>query len=354
MANVLRFDLRCKVIAHLVEGTSIRSTGRLCGVDKDAVMRFGVVVGLACLTLHARLVRRVQMAMGEVDEVWAYVGRHERRKLPKDPPEFGDNYTMFCLDPVTKLVPAFLTGPRDLTTATRFACALRAATVGKPQINVDGWPHWPDAFRRAFGWNGVDLAVVIKEYQNEGDPRDPGRRYSPGRIKSMDRHRALGMPNLDEANTSMAERLNLTTRMHQRRLTRLTNAYSKKQENLAAAVGLHFFWYNFVRVHDTIGTTPAVAAGLADAPWSIADLVAAALEVAAESASPEPTPPAPSSPEPPPAPMPTWETWREPVQLPLPGVDPANDNGRPAEEAVEDDAPATVRDPIPWGEGVAL
>ncbi len=353
MANVLPFALRCKIIAHLVEGNSIRTTGRLCGADKDAVMKLGVVIGLACLTLHARLVTGVQMAIGEVDEVWAFCGRHARRVRPTDPPEFGDHYTLFCLDAVSKVVPSFLTGVRDGDTALAFARDLRARTVGKPQISVDGWQGWPGAFRRAFGWNGVNLGECVKEYQNETDPRDPARKYSPGRVKSVTKRPLLGVPNMDDVSTAMAERLNLTARMQQRRLTRLTNAYSKKAENLRAAIALHFFWYNFVRVHETIGTTPAVAAGLASAPWSIADLVAAALDVAAET---------PEAPTPAPAPAPNDRTtdppaldpatWREPVQLALPGLlDAANDNGTaPAVEVDEDEAPVTMRDPVPYGE----
>ncbi len=235
--------------------------------------------------------------------------------------------------------------------------------MGKPQISVDGWRSWPDAFRAAFGWAGVDLGVIIKEYENDSTPTDPARKYSPGRVKSSKKFRALGAPAEEAISTSLAERLNLTTRMHMRRLTRLTNAYSKKAENLRAAVGLHFAWYNFVRVHESIDTTPAVAAGLADAPWSLGELVTAALEIAAEMpepSAPEPVP-APQGPAPPVPPLVTAETWRAPVQLPLPGVDVANDNATTeADERARWDhdaelhGPATQRDPIPYGEGAAL
>lgn len=352
MANVLPFHVRCRVIASLVGGTSIRATAKLHSVDKDAVMKLGVTVGLACLALHARLVKGVQMALGEVDEVWAFVGRHARRMLAHDPPEWGDHYTMFAIDPVTKLVPAYLTGRRDLDTATRFACDLRARTVGKPQITVDGWPHWPEAFRRAYGWAGVDLGIVQKEYENDQSPQDPARRYSPGRVKWQRKKPALGCPREDLMSTSIAERLNLTTRMEQRRLTRLTTAYSKKPENLRAALGLHFMHYNYVRVHESLKTTPAVAAGLASAPWSLAELVTAALEEVERSKVP-PTPPEPPSPAPVPpppvedAPLPTWDGWREMEQVELPGIDPtpANDT---APEEVDEEGPVTMRDGEQW------
>ena len=361
MPNVLPFSLRVKVIAHLVEGTSIRATGRLLEVDKDAVMKLGVTVGLACLVLHDRLVKGLRCALLECDEVWAYVGRHQRRLLATDPATWGDRYTLFAIDPVSKLVPSFLTGRRDGDAALAFARDLRARVTGKPQVSVDGWPGWPDAFHKAFGWNGVNLGASVKEYENDATPKDPGRKYSPGRVKRVEKRALLGMPDESLISTSLAERVNLTTRMHQRRLTRLTNAYSKKPENLTAAVALHFAWYNFVRVHETIGTTPAVAAGLVEAPWSLAELVAAALAVAEE--QPEPPAPAPAPMGPPepsgsPASLPSWEGWRPMTQTTLPGVDhaPANDVAPAAVDGGEsegDDGPVTVRDPAPWGDRAA-
>ena len=318
MANVLPFSRRVEVIAHLVEGMSIRGTARLCRVDKDAAMHLGVRVGLGCLNLHDRLIRGVRMALGEVDELWAYVGRHEKRKRATDPEAFGDAYTMFALDAVTKLVPAFRTGPRDLGTAVAFMIDLRRRVIGKPQLSVDGWIQWPEAVRRAFGFRGCDLGVVVKQYQGEGNPDDSERRYSPGRIRRMEKDAAIGEPDMDRISTSLAERVNLTARMSQRRLTRLTNAYSKKRENLCAAIGLHFAHYNLVRVHDSIGTTPAVRAGLAEIPWSLAELVREAL-----AAEPMPPPPVPVVPLDPTTgePLPTWETWQPMAQQDLLNVD---------------------------------
>ena len=350
--NVLSFALRVKIVNHLVEGCGIRPTARLCGADKDAVMHLGVLVGEGCALLHDKLVRNVRASILECDEVWAYVGKHARRKLPTDPEVWGDHYTLFGTDPVSKLVPSYLTtASRDVASGTVFACDLRKRVVGKPQVNVDGWPHWPECFRRAFGWNGVDLGVIVKEYENDTDPTNPARKYSPGRVKSVSKRPALGVPDLAAVSTSLAERVNLTTRMQQRRLTRLTNAYSKKPENLRAAMALHFMHYNFVRVHEALGTTPAVAAGLADAPWSLSEMVAAALDaIERKPETPAPAPaPAPTEPTTP-APLPTWGTWRAPVQGKLPGVDRASAN----DAGDDDDAPATVRDPIPWGEGAAV
>jgi hypothetical protein len=350
VANVLPLASRVNIIAHLLDGCSIAATSRLVKCDKDVPMYLGVLVGRGCAILHDRLMRGVRMSLGEVDEVWAYVGRHEKRLRPFDPPEWGDNYTMFCVDAVSRIVPSYLTANRDGENATTFFRDLRSRTLGKPQVNVDGWPHWPDAARRAYGWNGVDMAVVIKEYQSpDYDPRNPDRKYSPSRVKSVEKHRALGKPDLDIAGTERAERLNLTGRMNMRRLTRLTNAYSRKRENLVAALHLHFFAYNFVRVHEAIGTTPAVAAGIADAPWSLTELVERAL--AALNETPEAPSPAPAPGTPPDAgPGPhkaSGEPYRPMTQVRLPGIGsaPANDTA-PADD---DEAPATVRDPLPYG-----
>jgi len=319
---VLPFPLRVQVIAHLVEGASIRATARICDVDKDAVMHLGARVGRGCLALHDRIVRGVAMAIGEVDEVWAYVGRHEKRIRSTDPPEWGDAYTLFAVDAVTKLVPSFLTGRRDPQTALAFMLDLRRRLLGKPQLSVDGWIHWPEAVRRAFGFRGCDLGVVIKQYQHEASPDEVERKYSPGRIRHIEKEALYGDPDIARISTSLAERTNLTSRMGQRRLTRLTNAYSKKRENLCAAMGLHFAHYNLVRVHEAIGTTPAVRAGVAEVPWSLAELVRDALD-----AKPLPPPPVAPTPADPVTgePLPTWETWEPPVQQTLLDVDAVGD-----------------------------
>ena len=280
MANVLPFNRRVEIIAHLLDDASIRGAARLCGVDKETVMRWGVIIGRGCLALHDRIVRAVRMLLGEADEVWAYVGRHQLRLRPSDPPDWGDAYTMFAIDAVSKLVVSFLTGPRDLATATAFMRDLRARVVGKPQVSVDGWPIWPLAVREAFGKDGCDLGRVVKVYQREARFDEAARWHNPGRVKSMEKSRIFGEPDMKKVSTSIAERANGTTRMHVRRLVRLTNAFSRKRENLVAAIGLHFAWYNLVHVHGTIGTTAAVAARIVRAPWSLGQLVQAALDAA--------------------------------------------------------------------------
>lgn len=282
MPNLLPFPVRVRVIRTLVEGNSIRAVSRLTDTDKDVVMRLGVTVGKGCMRLHNALVGPAELQYIEIDEIWGFVGRHEKRKLKTDPAEYGDTYTMFAIDRDTKLIPSFLTGKRNLDTATRFMKDLRKRIEGKPHISVDGWPEWIESTRRAFGWDGADVASIVKEYAKKKACAADEDARKCGRVKSTEKTTIFGEPEQEMISTSHAERANLTTRMHQRRLTRLTNAFSRKAENLAAAVALHYFWYNFVRIHETIKTTPARKAGIAHRPWTIADMTYAALMVMGE------------------------------------------------------------------------
>jgi hypothetical protein len=151
MANVLPFHVRVRVVKALAEGTSIRAAARLTGTNKDAVMRLGLLVGLGCMKLHAKLVQKIRAALIEIDEIWAYVGVHEKRKRERHPAHFGDTYTIFAIDAETKLVPSYLTGKRSLPFATKFMHDLRSRVAGKPQISVDGWPQWEESIRRSCG-----------------------------------------------------------------------------------------------------------------------------------------------------------------------------------------------------------
>lgn len=287
MSNVLPFHVRVRITETLVEGTSLKGTARIVHVNKDAVAKLAFTLGLGCMELHKKLVTDVRPAYLELDEIWTYCAVHEKRKLKTDPKTWGDAYTMFALDIDTKLVPAYVTGKRTLGTATRFMKDLRARVRGKPQISVDAWPDWIEAVRRAFGHTGCHLGTIVKEYARKKDIHDPARRYSPSRIKSIKKTKVYGHPEDEMISTAMAERVNMTSRMHSRRLTRLTNGYTKKQDRLIAAIGLHFMWYNFVRVHETTGKTPAVMAGLAKEAWTIAELTRAALEEMGEMNEPK-------------------------------------------------------------------
>lgn len=290
--NVLSFEIRVRVAAALVEGNSLAATARLVGVQPNTVMAFGVTAGAACARFHDARVRDVHAHVIQIDEIWAFVQKKQKRVAEDDPAEFGDAYTFIALDANSKLVLAYLTDKRTGDAATRFLCDLRARIVGRPQISSDGFQAYINAMETAFGLD-VHYAQIVKEFETDSAKLDAAHRYSPGRVIAVETTVITGHPIDDDVNTSFVERKNLDVRMSCRRLTRLTNAFSKKAANLRAALHLHFAYYNWCRVHETLRVTPAMQAGLTDHVWSIAELLRAAL------ATPETPPGAPPAPAPP-------------------------------------------------------
>lgn len=274
----ISFDKKVRVISALLEGVSIRATARLCGVDRETVMNLGVTVGEACWNLHDQLMRDVQIGVLELDEIWAFIGKKQKRLKPGDAEEKGDCYTFIGVAATQKAIVSYAVGKRDAPTANGFLVDLRRRIVGRPQISTDGFQPYLAAVGDAFGAEGADYAQVIKVY-GQPDPADD-RKYSPPRCIGIERKVIAGDPDPTKISTSFVERQNLTVRMSSRRFTRLTNAYSKKLRNHAAAFALYVCWYNFVRVHETLKITPAMALRLVDRPWSIADLVETALSMA--------------------------------------------------------------------------
>src|SRR5436309_4441575 len=288
--NVLPFEMKLRCLAALVEGASIRTTERLTGVHRDTVMRLGVAVGEACARLHDALVRDVHANLIECDEIWTYVGKKQKRKTATDDPAKGDQYVFTAVDAGTKLLIAYRIGKRTAGTTLAFIRDLRARVLGCPQITTDGLSHYREAIDWAFGQN-VDFAQVEKRYAS-GDPTpEAARRYSPVPVISIEKTVVTGTPDLDAASTSHVERANLTWRMSLRRFTRLTNAFSKKLENLEAAFALQAAYYNFCRVHDALRVTPAMQAGLTDHVWSLAELLQTAFALPAGPAPVTPPPP---------------------------------------------------------------
>lgn len=358
--NVLPFATRVDVASHLVDGCSVRATGRLTNVHKTTILRFLVELGDGCARLHDRLVRGVHASDVEMDEIWSFVWKKQHRLAPTDPSEWGDNYTFVAMARSSKLAISYLTGPRDGTTTFVFAQDLKRRLVtspGRVQFSSDGFQPYIPAIRAVWGLR-VDYGQVVKQYSRK---QKDDHRYEPPRDADFIRKTPiLGVPKFERMSTSGVERQNLTMRMHLRRLTRLTNAFSRKRRNLGAAIALHFMWYNFVRIHETLRVTPAMAAGLSDHVWDVAELVERAL------AEPMPSP-APL------APVPSPDGWRPAEQLGLfdglPGVLPrllppsvggepsANDNAAPCgpelpgepDAGDDDEAPVTVRDPAAWG-----
>jgi IS1 family transposase len=270
--NRLDAARRAQVIACLVEGNSIRSTVRMTGVAKNTVARLLVEVGAACSEYQDRTMRSLNCKTMQVDEIWSFVGCKQKNvKVYEDCPVMGDVWTWVALDADTKLVPSYLLGNRDGGTARVFMEDLASRLSGRIQLTSDGHKTYLNAVPGAFG-EDIDWGILMKLYGNEGSG-GADRRYSPGVCIGAEKHVAKGNPDPEKISTSYVERQNLTMRMGMRRFTRLTNAFSKKVENHAAAIALYFMWYNFGRKHQTTKTTPAMAAGIADHVWSVAEII---------------------------------------------------------------------------------
>jgi IS1 family transposase len=272
MANVLNTDKQIAIVAALAEGSSIRSIERITGVHRDTIMRLGVRVGQGCTAMMDQTMRNLPCERLELDELWGFIGKKEVRVKPSDDPTLGDVWTFCAIDAETKLVPAFKVGNRDTKTATAFLGDLEKRMAYRVQISTDGLNAYVHAMEKTFAGN-ADYGQIIKVY---GAEELPNRRYSPPEVISSEKVIISGRPKMEFISTSYVERLNATTRLHMRRLTRLTHAFSKKRENFEAAVGLHFAYYNFVRRHGTLRCTPAMAAGVAKTFWSVGELLEAA------------------------------------------------------------------------------
>lgn len=271
--NTLHRDKQIEIIAALTEGCSIRSVERLTSVHRDTIMRLGARVGQGCARLHDYRMVGLRVGRCELDELWSYVGRKQRRTRPEDEAVTGDQYVFVALASAAKAIVSYRVGKRNSDTTDEFVADLRWRVIGQPEVSTDGLVWYERAIRQAFG-NSIAYGQIIKNYVGE-PARDAARRYSPGVVVAVNRQVVSGAP--AQISTSYVERSNLTVRMASRRFTRLTNGFSKKLENHAAAFGLFVSHYNWCRVHEATRVTPAMSLGLADHPWSIGELLDAAL-----------------------------------------------------------------------------
>lgn len=271
MANVLNTDKQIAIISALTEGSSIRSIERMTGVHRDTIMRLGVKVGKGCTAMMDRTLRDLTCTRLEMDEIWGFVGKKERNVKKGDSKEIGSVWTWCAIDADTKLVPAFMTGERSSKAADAFVADVASRMRNRVQVSTDGFYGYAQAIEKSFGQD-VDYGQIFKVY---GTHEFGERKYSTSGVLSAEKVIKVGNPDEDLISTSYVERLNATTRLHMRRLTRLTLAFSKKRENFDAAVGLHFGFYNFVKRHNTLKTTPAVAAGVANTQWKVGELLEA-------------------------------------------------------------------------------
>lgn len=273
--NTLPKEKQIAVISALAEGVSIRSIERMTNIHRDTIMRLGVRVGQGCAAILDRKMRDLSCQQLQLDEIWGFIGKKQRHLSIEDSPELGDVWTFCAIDADTKLVPSFKVGKRDRLTTDAFISDMASRIKGRVQISTDGLRTYADAIERAYGAD-VDYAQVIKVYAHDSS-QHPERKYSAPTIESIEKIYINGHPNMDLVSTSYVERLNATTRLHVKRLNRLTLAFSKKLENFEAAVALHFAYYNLVKRHNTIRCTPAMAAGIERDFWSVADLIENAL-----------------------------------------------------------------------------
>lgn len=268
--STLSIATQTHVLSALVEGSSIRSTERMTGVHRDTITKLVLRVGRACDRLMREEIRHVPCRELQLDEMWCFVQKKRNHMTPKDDVKrVGDQWIWTALDPETKLIPHHHVGKRNEDEAVKFAAVLRSRIEGRVQISTDKLAAYRWAINLA--WDGeVDYGRIVKRYRVE--PASWGR-YSPPECVGVSKDVIMGNPDADRISTSLVERANLTARMGMRRLTRLTNGFSKKLENLKAACAIHYAHYNFVRVHSTIKATPAIAAGVMSRKMSVSDLV---------------------------------------------------------------------------------
>jgi IS1 family transposase len=274
MANILDKGKQIAVIGALAEGSAIRQIERMTGVHRDTIMRLGVKIGQSCAALLNAKMRDLTCHHLQFDEIWGFIGKKEKHVRPSDSPDYGDVWTFCAIDADSKVVPTFRVGKRNAATANAFVEDVSSRLRNRVQISSDALRAYVDAVELSFGAD-VDFAQIIKTYEVD-DNSTPERKYSPSEVVSVEKRRISGYPDMRLASTSYVERLNGTTRLHMRRLTRLTYAFSKKLENFKAAVALHFAYYNFVKNHKSLRCTPAMAAGIERDFWSVENLVDAA------------------------------------------------------------------------------
>lgn len=268
-------EARVRVIHALCEGASVNGAARQTGVSKPTILKLLLQVGMGAARLHNRIVRELSSVQIQCDEIWSYVGKKERRVTENDPPGIGEAYTFVAIDVDTRLVLSYLVGRRDSESTAQFVNDMRSRLTVMPQIVTDGFAPYVEAVLSNFGAS-VNYAMVNKHFRSKPRPDDEVR-YEPPRGVWLTKQVISGAPDMGKATTVHIESQNRTIRTHVRRLTRLSNGFSKKRENHCAALALHFLYYNFVKVHCELKTTPAVVAKLTDRPWTAAELVVACL-----------------------------------------------------------------------------
>lgn len=269
--NQLDTARRTSIVRCLIEGYSIRSTVRMTGASKNTIVKLLVELGAACSEFMDGAMRNLSCQRIQADEIWSFVYA-KQKNVPAKVAErqiAGDIWTWLAIDADTKLVPCWMLGQRDALSAREFIDDLAGRLANSIQLTTDGLKVYVNAVDRAFG-EEIDYAQLHKVY---GENSEGQKRYSPAGCVGCTKQNLTGDPDPRHVSTSYVERQNLNMRMGMRRFTRLTNAFSKKVENLAASVALYYTYYNFGRVHQTLKTTPAIKAGIADHVWTVEEIV---------------------------------------------------------------------------------
>lgn len=272
--NKLSVQDRVQILNALSEGVGINAASRMTGKSKNTILKLLADVGEACALYQDRVMRNLKCQVIECDEIWSFVGAKQKNVRADDEAhyEYGDCYTFTAIDPITKLMPCWLVGTRSIPCTNEFMADLAPRLANRIQLTTDGWGAYVRAVEKAFGDN-VDYAVLNKTYSAGSATVEAKRRYSPPAFVSCSKAVVTGKPIKSLISTSLVERANLSMRMGMRRFTRLTNAFSKKLENHMHAVSFYFMVYNFVKIHSSIKTTPAMEAGVTDFLWSMEDIV---------------------------------------------------------------------------------
>jgi IS1 family transposase len=268
--NRMTRERRAQILGMMVEGNSIRAIARMTGASKNTIARLLEDAGEAFSAYQDRVFHDLPCRRLQLDEIWAFCYAKQRNVqfAKKAPEDAGDIWTWVAIDAETKLVPSWRIGDRSGETATDFVCDLSKRLANQVQVTSDGHRAYLEAIEAGFGAD-VDYAQLIKLY---GEVPHPAGRYSPAQIQDTRTYCCTGKPDPKHISTSYVERHNLTIRMSNRRLTRLTNAFSKKAENHSYSMAIYFMNYNFVRIHQTLRVTPAMAAGVTTKLWNLTDL----------------------------------------------------------------------------------
>jgi IS1 family transposase len=271
--NQLDIATRAQIVSALVEGNSMRAVSRMTGVARNTINKLLIDLGRACSEYQDKAFRNLKCSRIQCDEIWCFVGAKEKNaSVEKKAQGWGDVWTWVAMDAQTKLIPTWYIGTRDAGAAYHFMHDLRERLANRVQLTTDGHRAYLNAVEDAFGCE-IDYAMLVKLY-GESPNQSPEARYSPAQCMGTRRAVISGAPDHKHISTSFVERQNLTMRMSMKRFARLSNGFSKKVENHEHMVALHYMYYNFARIHQSLRVTPAMEAGIADHVWSLDDIIA--------------------------------------------------------------------------------